>query len=134
MRRCRRVGPVVVVVVGSAEAGQCVARMVAVGRSGCMSVSCDGGRGAHSLARLVSKASVARLAAAQDVSGQGLAAVEAAGRVGRPPPRRRAQPERRFDQRPAGTDPVAIAGVDELVGPAGESSLGGMLPGREPRD
>ena len=39
-----------------------------------------------------------------------------------------------LDERETGADPVAVAGVDEFVGAAGETAFGGVLAHREPGD
>lgn len=82
----------------------------------------------HSLAWLIPEAPFFRLTARQNISCEAATTVQGIIRLvlGPMPPLRTV--DCRLQNRPAATDPMAVAAVDKLVGPASETTLGGILP------
>ena len=126
---------IIVGMLGRAQSSQNVAGMVRIGSplklSNSEGPSNDSG---HSLLGFVSQTARPGLATAQDVSDETFTAVETTNNRLGVGCRMSGSIECSLDQRPASSDPMAIAAVDEFVGTTREASFWRILSSREPRD
>lgn len=89
-------------------------------------------RGVDSLSRLITEPSHWSLAATENVSVQSIAAEETADGLWGSTRWLGLAVQGRLQQRPASTDPVAVAAINELIGTTREATLWSVLTSGEP--